>query len=44
VQCRVAHRLRQLRYLALAITSAPTLRTVFHLALRQTEGLIGFWP
>ncbi len=26
---------------ALAITTAPTLRAVFHLALRQTEGLIG---
>jgi Transposase DDE domain len=28
-------------YSALAITTALTLRTVFHLALRQTEGLIG---
>ena len=30
----------QPRYSALAITTALTLRTVFHLALRQTEGLI----
>ncbi len=29
----------QPRYSALAITTALTLRTVFHLALRQTEGL-----
>jgi hypothetical protein len=28
-------------YSALAITTALTLRTVYHLALRQTEGLIG---
>jgi hypothetical protein len=28
-------------YSALAITTALTLRAVFHLALRQTEGLIG---
>ena len=28
-------------YSALAITTALTLRTLFHLALRQTEGLIG---
>jgi hypothetical protein len=28
-------------YSALAITAALTLRAVFHLALRQTEGLIG---
>src|SRR5690349_14457195 len=32
----------QPRYSALAITTALTLRTVFRLALRQTEGLIGF--
>ena len=32
----------QSRYLALAITTALTLRAVFRLALRQTEGLIGF--
>jgi hypothetical protein len=31
----------QRRYSALAITTALTLRTVFRLALRQTEGLIG---
>jgi hypothetical protein len=31
----------QLRYSALAIETALTLRAVFHLALRQTEGLIG---
>ena len=31
----------QPRYSALAITTALTLRTVFGLALRQTEGLIG---
>ncbi len=31
----------QPRYSALAIAVAPTLRTVFGLALRQTEGLIG---
>src|SRR5829696_3308807 len=31
----------QPRYSALAITTAPTLRVVFRLALRQTEGLIG---
>src|SRR5271163_94929 len=31
----------QPHYSALAITTALTLRTVFHLALRQTEGLIG---
>ncbi len=31
----------QLRYSPLAILTAPTLRTVFGLALRQTEGLIG---
>src|ERR1700740_2734519 len=31
----------QPRYSALAITTALTLRAVFHLALRQTEGLIG---
>ena len=31
----------QPRYSALAIATALTLRTVFHLALRQTEGLIG---
>jgi Transposase DDE domain len=31
----------QPRYSALAITTALTLRTVFRLALRQTEGLIG---
>jgi Transposase DDE domain len=31
----------QPRYSALAITTALTLRVVFHLALRQTEGLIG---
>ncbi len=30
----------QPRYSALAITTALTLRTVFHLALRQTEGLM----
>ena len=30
----------QPRYSALAITTALTLRAVFHLALRQTEGLI----
>ena len=30
----------QPRYSALAITAALTLRAVFHLALRQTEGLI----
>ncbi len=32
----------QSRYSALAIVTAPTLRAVFRLALRQTEGLIGF--
>ena len=32
----------QPRYSALAITTALTLRAVFRLALRQTEGLIGF--
>ena len=31
----------QPRYSALAITTALTLRAVFRLALRQTEGLIG---
>src|ERR687886_1274741 len=31
----------QAHYSALAITTALTLRAVFHLALRQTEGLIG---
>jgi len=31
----------QPRYSVLAIATALTLRTVFHLALRQTEGLIG---
>src|SRR5256714_10220461 len=31
----------QPRYSALAITTAMTLRVVFRLALRQTEGLIG---
>ncbi|WP_211257526.1 transposase [Muricoccus aerilatus] len=31
----------QRRYSALAISTAPTLRTVFRLTLRQTEGLIG---
>jgi hypothetical protein len=31
----------QPRYSALAITTALTLRTLFHLALRQTEGLMG---
>src|SRR3712207_998236 len=31
----------QSRYSALAITTALTLRAVFRLALRQTEGLIG---
>jgi hypothetical protein len=31
----------QPHYSDLAITTALTLRTVFHLALRQTEGLIG---
>jgi Transposase DDE domain len=31
----------QPRYSTLAITTALTLRAVFHLALRQTEGLIG---
>ena len=31
----------QPHYSALAITTALTLRAVFHLALRQTEGLIG---
>ena len=31
----------QPHYSALAITTALTMRTVFHLALRQTEGLIG---
>ena len=31
----------QPRYAALAITTALTLRAVFHLALRQTDGLIG---
>ncbi len=31
----------QLRYSALAITTALTLHAVFRLALRQTEGLIG---
>ncbi|MGI4793471.1 MAG: IS5 family transposase [Janthinobacterium lividum] len=31
----------QPRYSGLAIATALTLRTVFHLALRQTEGLIG---
>ena len=31
----------QPRYSALAIATALTLRTVFRLALRQTEGLIG---
>ncbi|WP_171979192.1 transposase, partial [Roseomonas sp. TAS13] len=31
----------QARYSALAITTALTLRAVFRLALRQTEGLIG---
>ena len=31
----------QPQYSALAITTALTLRVVFHLALRQTEGLIG---
>jgi hypothetical protein len=29
-------------YSALAIATALTMRAVFHLALRQTEGLIGF--
>jgi hypothetical protein len=32
----------QPRYSGLAITTALTLRTVFRLALRQTEGLVGF--
>ena len=32
---------RQPRYSSLAIATALTLRAVFHLALRQTEGLIG---
>ena len=31
----------QPHYSALAITTGPTLRAVFHLALRQTEGLVG---
>jgi hypothetical protein len=31
----------QLRYSAMAIATALTLRSVFRLALRQTEGLIG---
>ena len=31
----------QPRYSALAITTSLTLRAVFHLALRQTDGLIG---
>jgi Transposase DDE domain len=31
----------QPHYSALAITTALTMRAVFHLALRQTEGLIG---
>src|ERR671919_1599836 len=31
----------QPRYSALAITTALTLRAVFRLALRQTEGLVG---
>src|SRR5215212_692728 len=31
----------QPRYSSLAITTALTLRAVFHLALRQTEGLVG---
>jgi len=34
-------RVGQLRYSSLAITTALTLRGVFRLALRQTEGLIG---
>ncbi len=34
----------QLRYSPLAITTALTLRAVFRLALRQTEGLIGSVP
>ena len=33
---------RQSWYSPLAILTALTLRAVFHLALRQTEGLIGF--
>ena len=33
--------LGQRYYSALAITTALTMRAVFHLALRQTEGLIG---
>jgi Transposase DDE domain len=32
----------QPKYSNLAIVTALTLRAVFHLALRQTEGLIGF--
>ena len=40
--CRAAHHARrQPHYSVLAITTALTLRTVFRLALRQTEGLIG---
>jgi hypothetical protein len=35
------HTRGQRYYSALAITTALTLRAVFHLALRQTEGLIG---
>ena len=34
----------QPHYSALAITTALTLRAVFRLALRQTEGLIGAMP
>ena len=38
---RASHRPWWPRYSALAITTALTLRAVFRLALRQTEGLIG---
>ena len=44
VACRSGQQLAQfcpLRYSDLAITTALTLRAVFRLALRQTEGLIG---
>src|SRR3712207_8288968 len=34
----------QPRYSGLAIATALTLRAVFHLALRQTEGLVGSIP
>ena len=42
-EARAAHRAGggQPRYSSLAITTALTLRAVFRLALRQTEGLIG---